>query len=61
MKNLRQRKPVKPKGLSQKTTLCLRHEILFSFFNFHKKLKSSFLLKLKKENIFLLPWAKTVF
>jgi len=47
--------------LFPKTTLCLRHEILFSFFNFNKKLLFNFLLKLKKENIFLLPWAKTVF
>jgi len=48
-------------GLSQKTNLCLRHEILFSFFNSNKKLQSNFLLELKKENIFLRPGARPVF
>jgi len=48
-------------GLSQKTNLCHRHEILFSFFNSNKKLQSNFLLELKKENIFWPPGAKTVF
>ncbi len=33
----------------------------FLFFNFNKKLLCNFLLKLKKETVFLLPWAKTVF
>ncbi|MBK8045613.1 MAG: hypothetical protein KBG02_08735 [Haliscomenobacter sp.] len=37
-------------GLSQKTVLCSRREILVSFFN-----------SFKKETIFWLPWAKTVF
>jgi hypothetical protein len=50
-----------PLGLSQKTNLCHRHEILFSFFNSNKKLLCNFLLELKKENIFWPPGAKTVF
>ena len=48
-------------GLSQKTVLCSRYEILFSFFNSFKKLQSNFLKELKKENIFWQPGAKTVF
>lgn len=36
-------------GLAQKTNLCLRHEILFSFFNSNKKLLCNFLLELKKK------------
>jgi len=49
------------RGLPHKTNLCHRHEILVSFFNSSKKLLCNFLLELKKETIFWLPWAKTVF
>jgi len=37
-------------GLSQKTVFAQGSKKIFSFFNFNKKLRSNFLLKLKKEN-----------
>jgi len=47
--------------LSHKIKLRHRHEFLVSFFNSNKKLQSNFLLELKKETIYWLPWAKTGF